>query len=65
METYKVLEALKKRYVCREHPSDKRAIVVEDISLKELGTITEKYQCSGYYIEERKTGVITNFGFYK
>lgn len=65
METYKVLEALKKRYVCREHPSDKRAIIVEGISLKELQIIAAKYHCSGYYIEERKTGVITNFGLYK
>lgn len=65
METYIVLKSLKERYICSEHPSDKKAIIVEDISLKDLGRITEKYHCSGYYIEERKTGVITNFGLYK
>ena len=64
MAPHEVLTQLKKYYRCKIHPSDRRAIVVYGISLKQLQDLCERYKCSGSYNEEESFGMMLNFGLY-
>ena len=65
MDVFFVLEQLKKKYECKIHPTDKKALVVHNISLEQVRTVSKKYGCSGHYVEEGKVAVLTNFGRYR
>jgi len=43
---------------------DKTALLVYCTD-KEHSSICEHLQCSGIYLEQKKAGIITNFGYYK
>lgn len=65
MNREEVLLQLKKRFFCRNHPEDKNAIVIDEISLKDFEKICSQFRCSGHYVEEHRVAVATNFGLYK
>ena len=65
MTKEEVLSQLKGKYRCEQHPEDKRAIVIYDITLKEFCKLCAKYHCSGHYNEDRSAAVALNFGMYK
>ena len=49
MSTEEVLTQLRNKYRCKVHPTDKKAIVIYGVSLKDFGKICERFMCSGFY----------------
>lgn len=60
-----VLLQLRKKFRCKNHPEDKKAIVIDEISLKDFEKVCAQFSCSGHYVEEHRVAVATNFGLYK
>lgn len=56
---------LAKKYKAEICNFDKTAIVVSGITDKQLTDLCCMLKCSGIYREEKKKGIITNFGGYK
>ena len=59
MHTESILTDLKGKFPCKNHPTDKKAIVIYNIDLCTLQKICKKYRCSGVFLESHS--VITNF----
>lgn len=65
MTRNEVLVQVGKMFRCENHPEDKSAIVIYDISLKDFEKVCAQFSCSGHYVEEHRIAVATNFGLYK
>lgn len=44
---------------------DRTAVIVPDITEKQLHQLCAELHCSGFYAEKVKSGIITNFGMYE
>ena len=62
---YAVLAQLETRYRVRICEHDHTAIVVSDITEKQLSALCRRLRCSGMYNDTGRFGIITNFGEYK
>lgn len=62
---YTVLAQLKTEYQVRICQYDHTAIVVYDITEKQLSDLCRRLHCSGMYNDSGQFGIITNFGEYK
>ena len=65
VRAYAVLAQLKNRYRVRICEYDHTAIVVSDITEKQLSDLCWRLHCSGMYNNTGRFGIITNFGEYK
>lgn len=65
VKAYAVLAQLKTEYHVRICQCDHTAIVVYDITEKQLSELCRRLHCSGMYNDSGQFGIITNFGEYK